>query len=83
MRLGDVAEDVGEVGVVCQEVEDLVRRELGPQAALDCVGPALQGARWTWSISRCGISRCGTWEARPVHWRGEGGLGAGVVNMNR
>ena len=44
MRLGDVAEDVGEVGVVCQEVEDLVWWELGPQAALDCVGSALQGA---------------------------------------
>ena len=44
MRLGDVAEDVGEVGVVCQEVKDLVWREPGPYAALDCVGSTLQAA---------------------------------------
>ncbi len=43
MCFSDVAEDVREVGVVCQEVEDPVGGELGPQAALDCVGSALQG----------------------------------------
>ena len=44
MRLGYVAEDVGEVGIVCQEAKNLIRREAGPQAALDGVGSALRGS---------------------------------------